>query len=175
MIYAGIGSRKAPKEVLQRFRLLGAHFAYVGFTLRSGAAPGCDQAFERGCDAIDGPKEIFLPWKGFNDHSSELFEIPELAFEIAADVYGPTWKHTKRTTRVFMARDVQQVLGKNLDAPSNFVVCWTPDGCNTKKQRTKKTGGTGQAIACASERNIPVFNLQRDGDEDRLVQFLEIM
>ena len=35
--------------------------------------------------------------------------------------------------------------------PSNFVVCYTPDG--------KASGGTGQAIRIAEYYNIPIYNL----------------
>lgn len=70
--YAGIGSRKTPKEILGLFDYLGRYFAKRRFLLRSGAADGADTAFEDGCDIYSGPKEIYLPWKGFNGNGSEL-------------------------------------------------------------------------------------------------------
>lgn len=38
---------------------------------------------------------------------------------------------------------------------SSFVVCWTSDG--------KDSGGTGQALRIARDRNIPVYNLYNKG------------
>lgn len=171
--YTGIGARLTPNEILRRMRVYALTLARLDFNLRSGGADGADTAFEVGCDRDNGSKEIFLPWKGFNNNTSPLFTPPLEAFEIAADVYGSSWQYIKTTTKKFMARNIQQVLGKNLDDPSLFVLCWTNDGCLTREQRSKKTGGTGQAIACASERNIPVFNLQREGEETRFLTFLQ--
>jgi hypothetical protein len=136
-----------------------------GYVLRSGGAGGADMAFERGCNKGDSTKkEIYLPWKGFNGNPSALFSVCDKAKEIAADVIGVRWKWMNPAVKLLMARNVYQVLGKNLDSPSSFLVCFTPDGCFDKATRTPKTGGTGQAIAIASERNIPVYNLQRGVD-----------
>jgi len=103
-------------------------------------------------------RSIYLPWKDFNSSKSPLHHIPIEAFEVAGDIYGPTWQYAPLTTKKFMARNMQQVMGFGLDEPSKFVICWTPDGCTTKAARSKQTGGTGQAIAYADEMEVPVFN-----------------
>jgi len=156
--YAGIGSRKTPEPKLKWMRIYGSVLADLGLTLRSGAAPGGDTAWEEGCDRQEGKKEIFLPWKNFQKHPSTMTEIPEIAFEVGADIYGSAWQYLKRPVKMLMARDIQQVGGTHLDSPVAFVACWTPDGCESRSERTRKTGGTGQAIAYASELGIPVFN-----------------
>jgi len=179
--YTGIGARLTPGKLdlmyddnpLSWLRKYGYFLAeWKVFTLRSGGADGADTAFEVGCDYGGGEKEIYLPWKDFNGSDSELFYIPPEAFEIAGDIYGPTWSYQKPATKKFMARNMMQVMGIGLDEPSAFVLCWTPDGCTTKKDRIKATGGTGQAIAYADEMGIPVFNFQRKGEEDRFTDFL---
>lgn len=58
MIYAGIGSRSTPDDVIDKMHVLGEHFAHKGWLLRSGAADGADSAFEHGCDNGGGEKEI---------------------------------------------------------------------------------------------------------------------
>lgn len=153
-------------------RKLGCALAMDGWTLRSGAAPGSDTAFERGCDAGGGAKEIYLPWKGFSKHDSTLFYVSPEALEIAEEIYGPAFKYLKRPVKLLMARNMYQVTGVNLDTPSQFIVCWTSDGCNSAATRNRKTGGTGQAIAYASSLQIPVFNLQRKGEEEKLLDFI---
>lgn len=158
-VYTGIGSRSTPQEILDHFITIGEVLARLGFTLRSGGADGADAAFEVGCDRGGGKKEIFLPWKRFNNNLSPHFEIPQEAFEIAEDIYGSRWQFLKPSVKRLMARNIQQILGKNLDSPSQCVICWTPDGCLNSAQRSIKTGGTGQAISCAFENDIPVFNL----------------
>ena len=68
-------------------------------------------------------KKIFLPWKGYNNNSSSLHDIPQEAFEIAENIYGSRWQHLKPSVKRLMARNIQQILGKTLDSPSYFVIC----------------------------------------------------
>lgn len=158
--YAGIGSRKTPQVIIAQMKELGFQAAKAGWNLRSGAAPGADQAFELGCIDAVGQKQIFIPWKGFAQYPGEPFALPEKAFELAATIH-PAWSFLKPPARKLVARNMQQILGPNLDDPVEMVICWTPDGCETKEQYGIKTGGTGTAIALASVNGIRVFNLKR--------------
>lgn len=160
MIYAGIGSRKTPPDILNRMKNLATVYATRGFVLRSGGAQGADTAFEQGCDFAGGKKEIFLPWKGYNGRYNGLYTIPKQAYVIAEQVYGPRWQYLKDPIKHLMARNIQQIMGKNLDTNVDFVICWTEDGAESTSQRSKRTGGTGQAIACASDLGIPVLNMK---------------
>lgn len=172
--YTGVGSRQTPAQPLQQMRDIAKFLANNNYILRSGAAPGADMAFEAGCDAVKGAKQIFLPWKGFNGNRSQLFNIPEKAFDIADEIYGPALKRMKYSVRCLMARNVQQVLGPDLKQPSVFLVCWTQDGATTRGQRSAQTGGTGQAIALADTLNVPVFNLKRNFAVQELAEFLGV-
>ena len=154
MCYAGIGSRKAPKEVLRKMTKIAERLAARGYSLRSGAAEGSDTAFEKGCAS----HEIFLPWPGFNGSASP-FENPSAAAIAVAQAVHPAFGQLSNAAKKLMGRNSHQILGPDLDAPADFVVCWTPDGAETEDQRTRLTGGTGQAIALADRWSIPVFNL----------------
>lgn len=147
--YAGIGSRKTPDEVLQIFIYLGKVLAEKGFILRSGHAEGSDQAFETGCDLVNGKKEIYLPWKGFNNSDSKLFWISNEAMDLAKK-YHPVFDRQTVGVKKLLARDGYQVLGYRLNDPTNMVICYTEFG--------KNKGGTSQAIRIANDYNIPVFN-----------------
>lgn len=57
--YAGIGSRKTPKNVLDFMFEIGKELALLGYVLRSGGAEGADSAFEKGADSVKGMKEIY--------------------------------------------------------------------------------------------------------------------
>jgi hypothetical protein len=173
MIYTGIGSRNTPDKILDSMQdwAIELNFEFDAI-LRSGAAPGADAAFEEGCDKWNGRKEIFLPWRNFQKNPSTYYNITNDAMKIAAEFHD-AWKYLKQPVKLLMARNVYQVLGMYLDRPSDFVVCWTPDGCINRNERTKETGGTGQAIAIASEYGIPVFNLQRENANDEIETFLE--
>ena len=163
MIYAGIGSRETPDEVWRWMEQLGYEFAIKGYNLRSGGAPGADTAFEKGCDRGSGEKEIYLPWKNFNKNPSQLFNVTPEAIKLAETFYpNPKVFEVKPYIAKLMGRNCQQVFGENLDSPVDFVVCWTADGCESIEDRTKETGGTGQAISIASVYCIPVYNVKND-------------
>ena len=50
-----------------------------------------------------------------------------------------------------MARNGQQILGRELDQPVAFGLCWTPGGLGL--------GGTGQTLRIAKARQIPFLDL----------------
>lgn len=169
MAYAGIGSRKAPRDQLERMAKIAVRLAARGYTLRSGGADGADLAFEAGAG---DRKEIYLPWPGFNGNASRLTEPSRDAEEIAACLH-PAWAKLSPAAKKLMARNSHQVLGADCRAPADFVVCWTPDGAETEAERSAATGGTGQAIALASRWGVPVFNLATLDAGERLLEFVE--
>lgn len=170
-LYAGIGSRETPPDMIDLMR----EFAYLaslrGWVLRSGAAQGADSAFELGCDDAKGEKEIFIPWPNFNNHYSQLIGPTDAAMRVAEAVH-PTWKRLSPAAKKLVARNMHQIMGANMDEPVLCVVCWTPDGCENIKEYSRKTGGTGTAISFASTQGIPVFNFKH---HDRYVEAVEYM
>lgn len=148
--FAGIGSRDIPKDYAKTLYDYAKLFVQFGFILRSGGAPGSDTICEFACDSEKGEKEIFLPWKGFNNNSSLLFEDNPTA-RILAEHYHPAWDRLSDAAKKLHSRNVHQVLGKNLDTPVEFVLCYTPDG--------KEAGGTAQAMRIAKDYKIPIFNV----------------
>jgi hypothetical protein len=175
MYYTGIGSRRTPSLIREDMEAIAYDLAHNDYTLRSGGADGADTAFEIGCDRAKGKKEIYLPWKGFNDNPSPLYEISEEAYAMAKVIYGSRWDNLKPAVKKLMARNMYQVTGKDLITPSAFVVCWTPDGCTTGDKRTKITGGTGQAIEYAWSLATPVFNLANKDAIYRLQEYMRII
>jgi len=173
MFYTGIGARLTPEDILETMKAIAGSLAADGYILRSGGAGGADSAFEDGCDHANGSKEIYLPWKDFNDNTSDLYKPSDEAFEIAKKIYGNRWEFLNSAVRALMARNIHQVMGDALDTKSMFVVCWTPDGCTTAKNRGSGTGGTGQAIAYADSMSIPIFNLANEKDHNRLKEYIK--
>ena len=161
MIYAGIGSTHTPPEILQQMENIGTRLARLGCILRSGGAEGADLAFERGCDAAQGRKEIFLPWPRFNGRTEDVVLPPRETF-LAVSGVDPAWEECAPMDWAMLARDCQQILGQNLDNPVIFVVCWYVGG----------VGGTEQAVGLATRYGIPVFNLREFGILERLEQVL---
>lgn len=165
--YSGIGSRETPQEVLDEMTYRALWLDLQGYTLRSGGAEGADQAFEKGTKH----SHIYLPWKGFCGNTSHRFPAKPAAFELASK-HHPAWDYLKQGAKALHARNMHQVLGDNLDTPSEFVLCWTPDGAEYSKQTSKKTGGTGGAIRLASSLNIPVVNMYNEGWLDKLLEII---
>lgn len=131
--YTGIGSRETPRLVQELMFSIAMALAGHGYILRSGAAPGADIAFERGCDYVQGTKEIFLPWANFQNRSlrSGVQLVPEEVKSEAstiASAYHPNWAYLKYGSKALHTRNVLQILGKDLNSPSKFVICWTFNG-----------------------------------------------
>lgn len=146
--YAGIGSRETPKELIPEIQSISTTLYGEGYILRSGGAPGADTFFENLIP--QSGKEIYLPWKGFNDNTSSLYEITPESLKMA-ESYHPGWSRLSTGAKKLMARNCFQVLGFDLKTPVEFIVCWTPEG--------KIAGGTGQAMRIAKRFDIPVYNL----------------
>ena len=161
MIYAGIGARETPSEILTVMESISLNLGNAGWKLRSGGAIGADSAFQ--CGIKDLPKlkekqEIYLPWNNFN-------------YNLACDdigVYVPThhqfmkaepltrkyhsyYDRLTSKARNLMIRNAFQLLGINLDNPVAMVICYTENG--------KIKGGTGQALRISKDYNIPIYNL----------------
>ena len=171
LYYSGIGSRETSSETLIIMTKLGQLLAEKGWVLRSGGADGADKAFEAGCDLGKGEKEIFLPWRRFNDNPSSLYfkskEIPEAlklkAFELAKQ-YHPVWDELSYGAKCLHARNGFQVLGKDLNTPVSIVLFWS---------KYVLKGGTSQALRIAATRDIPIFNVGIKQDRIKLSKHLE--
>lgn len=157
--FAGIGSRETPEEFISIIYDISKLLIDKGYGLRSGAADGADSYFESAYNELNGNKEIYIPWRGFNKSSSDLYNQPSKASEIARK-FHVKYDDLSDGAKKLMARNVQQILGKDLDNPVDFVLCWTKDGCESLKTRTRETGGTGLAISLASYLHIPVINMK---------------
>ncbi|MBD1389439.1 hypothetical protein IC617_08370 [Neiella sp. HB171785] len=182
--YAGIGSRNTPDDILLLMRKLGKALALSGVMLRSGAAHGADSAFELGChDAVpegvaslDQLMAIYLPWEGFNQRSSAELGVyigNDSQARTLASRYHPAWRYLDHRGRLLMARNGYQVLGDHFKYHVRFVLCWTPDGSLTGRERT--SGGTGQALRIAKAYSVPVFNLYREEHQAKAEQWLSAL
>jgi len=139
--------------------------------LRSGGANGADKTFEEGCDLGKGKKEIYLPWKGFNGNQSQLYygsnfiskDIKDKSFEIA-EQYHPNWSYLSDAATHLIARNGFQVLGVDLESPVGMMLYWHPPF---------KSGGTGQAIRIALDKNIIIFNVGLKQDRVGLSEYIK--
>ena len=143
--YTGIGSRNTPQNVAQLMRKIATYLSFFDYTLRSGGADGADSAFESGSTN----SEIFLPWSNFNNKEGIVCSH-QLAIELAMR-FHPHYSNLSIGAKKLMHRNSHQLFGVNMNTPSDFVICWTPNG--------KGNGGTGQALRIAKHYNIPIFDI----------------
>lgn len=166
-VYAGIGARRTPSDVLDVMRETAYFLAKHGWTLRSGGAPGADTAFEAGAyeayatePHIPQP-DIFLPWPCFNDHrADDRHSAPYPgAMNIAAH-HHPAWARCNGPARLLHARNAHIILGADVHHPfvPRFVICWTSRG--------KRGGGTGQALRIADYYGVPIYDLALSAARD---------
>jgi len=150
--YAGIGSRKAPADILELMDRAARVLEQKGYHLYSGGADGSDSAFAKSVSA----KTIFVADQATDESRS------------IAKSFHPAWEKMRAYSQNLHGRNSFQVLGPDLASPVEFVLCWTPDSCISHSTRSRYTGGTGTAISIASSRGIPVFNLRRADHRERI-------
>ena len=152
MVYAGIGSRETPTEVLELMTKAAKFLADKGYKLQTGKTfndkeEGADKAFSDGTSN----KELFGPESANNTTKA-----------IAKELH-PAPQHLKTGGLNLMARNTNQVFGKNLDTPVDFVLFYAKETSNPLRPK----GGTGQAVEMARRKGIPTINM---ADTDRRKQ-----
>lgn len=156
-IYTGVGSREVPPEILTLMNRFAQMEQSFGNILRSGGAKGSDSAFEAGAGNL---KEIYY-----------ANQANEAAMEIAK-YFHPAWHKCSNYARRLHGRNAFQVLGMDLNTPSKFLICWTPDGCKSHATRNYTTGGTGTAISIAEAHGVPIVNLYNYDDYQHVLNYV---
>lgn len=172
--FAGIGSRSTPQFILDVMPKITEYLYGKNYILRSGGADGADSYFEKGVP-LNYDKEIFLPWRNFNNNSSPYYigsdlldQDNYLLAESIAKKFHPRWDKLNDTVKKLMTRNVFQILGPNPNDSENhsdLVVCYCPFN-----QYGKLTGGTSQALRIAEHYNIKVYNLFLKEDLDKILK-----
>lgn len=172
LTFTGVGSRYgAPLSAQNTATVITKWLCEHGFLLRTGDAVGMDQVFR---EAAQENCRFYAPFGRYNPIVGAVTIPPNNpnyieARKITANTH-PGWRFLSPHEKELHIRSVFQVLGDDLQSKSLFLLCWTPDGAETKPSR--KTGGTGQAIRLAIANDIPVFNIAADGFEGRFKSFV---
>lgn len=137
--------------------------------------------------------EVFLPFKNFNkenlissiDEEEILATVAEpslKAHKIAAaykykkdrdDEGAIKYNSLNETIKKFSGRDVHLLLGSKCAMKVKFLVIYTNDKAEADSEIDFKTTGSASfPIKLANVLNIPVFNLNRPGRIDDLVEFV---
>lgn len=179
---AFIGSRKLAEDrfsdMANTFYNVAKVAAAAGFIIRSGGAEGADNIAEWAYhDALaEGTAyphqvEIFIPWRGFAKGAplEHLHLMPSnpvairKTIDMVKEIHPAPDKLSQGAMKLH-CRNMNQILGMDLNEPVKFCVCWTENGL------TK--GGTASAIRLCESLGIPVFNLGHP-DLDHMLDMLD--
>ena len=160
--YAGIGSRKTPRVIIEKIQYIAQVLADHGWGVRSGGARGADEVFDEFAGFRNGKREVWLPWRGYNGiHVLNYpYKTPDRGesrtyCRIAQD-HHPAWERCNQERPRASHPERRNHIGYlgsrgTCNNKSRAVICWTPNG--------KVVGGTGMGIRIAKTYEIPVFNL----------------
>ena len=165
--WAGIGSRSTPPDIMELMKEIASILEKQGWTLRSGGAQGADSAFASG---VEKNAEIWIPWESFAaprnpNHTYKVIDKNDKEAFDSVNQFHPNGLALRDSVRALQARNFRQLIGLN-SKNSSFVLCWTPKG--------EVVGGTGQALRVAAYFSIPIFNLGKEEDCDRISTWLKL-
>ena len=165
LVYAGIGSRQTPPEMLGAMTELARELERTGWHLHSGGANGADTAFENGTTRAG--RTVYLPWKGYNDRTGQdcmtLTNSEQTHSQGVVSKYHGAWQRCSRGARALHGRNHAIIHGlghRAADRRVDAVICWTPGGA--------AQGGTATGMKMARTAGIPVLNLARVSAADAL-------
>lgn len=123
-----------------------------------------------------GDKEIYIAWNGFNNRRHGVDgainvtdpDVLERAAVMASQVHGG-WRNLTRGGKALHTRNVFQVLGQDLDRPSDICLYWAHNQPNGEVK-----GGTRTAVVLSQQHNVPTYNLRMTEDIIRVRELLEL-
>ena len=144
--YAGIGSRRTPPPIKKEIAELAEILDRYDYRLRTGDAKGADEAFGLGVINATG----YGSREGtYDKYTAE--DATDLTRTIAKEIHPLGQKLDKERGLDLHARNTNQIFGRDLNNPADFVIAWTPGG--------QMKGGTAQAMRMAEAKGIPIINL----------------
>lgn len=162
-----VGSRKAPYTVVKWFAQISEALLRAGWTCRSGLCPeGIDFSLTSAViellhEEVEVKAELYIAWNGFDGYrdgdlggtviSAKKLPCYEKAVSLAKGVH-PKWEYLTNGGKLLHSRNPFQVLGKDLESPSDVVLLWAPTA------GASVTGGTRTAFEIARASGIPIYN-----------------
>lgn len=176
--YAGVGPRDIGIHQGDRAKIVAKQMAALGFILNTGGAIGMDDSFEKGCKLVNGRRQIFIPWDGFEQRlrnvviqkyhidNIHVFGYDENLLETLTELvfkHHPAANDLSPGMFKLMMRNCHQVLGRDLKTP---VECTLTDARALKFDNDNNIcdcrGGTGFAVRLSYANGIPVYNLSTE-------------
>jgi hypothetical protein len=125
--YSAFGSSsELNTDILSFCSDISSALSKLGWILRSGAEKGIDTAFEYGCDKVNGTKDIYLPYRNYNNNDSNNYYISLYSLNSVKQNFCKYSSLTYNEIRA-KARNYQILLGQNLSKPSNIALVYNYD------------------------------------------------
>ena len=175
MTYAGIGSRQTPQKVLDKMTEVAKYLDGLGYTLQTGFTfknketnldeEGADKAFSDGSKnkTLFGPYGIRKTVKGLESADKYNEAVTEKSSAIVKEVHPAPDRLTPGAIKL-MARNTNQIFGKDLNNTVDFVLFYAEETSNPLRPK----GGTGQAVEMARRKGIPTINMADTNWRDQL-------
>ena len=168
--YVITSNKETPSSILEDIRQLVKKLDGLGYVARTDGMDGVDVEVQKITENI----ELYLPWKGFNNKESKLYYNDTTTMQ-AAKTYHPTFDNLKPAVQAFLGKNARMVLGNKLNSNALFLLCWSEDGAELKKDVVARTGNIGHTILIANSIGIPVFNLGKEGTKERIHNYLSMI
>lgn len=165
--YVVAGNKDAPASIIEDIKEFVKKIEGLGYITRTSVM----SEVETETESIAKNMELYLPWNGFNEKESKFYFNDDLSKQ-AAKKYSPVYDSLKPVIQTFLAKNARMVLGQKLNSNALFLLCWSEDGVEHKKDVTARTGNIGHIILIANSIGIPVFNLGKEGTKERLQNYL---
>ena len=114
-------------------------------------------------EIMEGHKEYYLPWRGFEEITDESKGFPGESFFETAAAYHKVYNDLKGPIKTLYANEVRLLIGNDMRSPVKFLLTWTTDAVDQAKRCSSKTGYASFMIKVADLAGIPVCNLAGDG------------
>lgn len=168
--YAIASNKGIPSNVIEEFKSIVPELDKSGFIMRVSAL---DETIDNHVRDMTENKELYLPWRGFNNiEQGNTYTSPET--KAIAKLFQPGYDGLSNAIQMIVAKNVRLALGNDNKSPANFILVWSEDGAETLATKTSATGNVGHLIAVASAAHIPVYNLGKPGCLERLKRNLNI-
>lgn len=161
------GDKDTPPDVLNKVKELARWLESQGFTIRVGG----DGPFEEAAEMAVNKKELLLPWKDFNNKTSNTTFSIERAHHIAK-LFHSAYENMKKGIQGILAKNARLLMGQKMMSPATLLVTWTPDGVEDGRNVTVQSGFSGHSVKIASAARVPVFNLAKPDAESRIRNFV---
>lgn len=165
--YAVMSNDQIPEHALRQIQHAVERLNNKGFTARTNCSKGAAMAIEQ----IATSKELILPWSGFEGRETKMGWTTGTALATTGR-YHQSWDGLSDAVKKIIASGVRLIAGDKMNSPALFLICWSQDGANHGTQVNKGTGNLSIPLSVASDLLIPIFNLGKEGDYERLMRHI---